>query len=79
VASRQNGIHTTPNPSGDGWVNQGGGRILSRHHTKGTAVERGRELAQARQTEHLIHNADGQIGRRNSYGHDPVPPRDRNR
>jgi hypothetical protein len=54
------------------WVNQiEGGDEVSRHATKDEAVERGRELARQRQTEHVIHNQDGTIAERNSYGNDP--------
>jgi hypothetical protein len=31
-------------------------------------------MAKARKTEHLIHNMDGTIAERNSYGSDPYPP-----
>jgi hypothetical protein len=54
------------------WVNEiEGGDEVSRHATKDEAVERGRELARQRQTEHVIHNQDGTIAERNSYGNDP--------
>jgi Uncharacterized protein conserved in bacteria (DUF2188) len=58
------------------WINEveGGGQI-SRHATKERAVEVGREAAQARRTEHVIHNMDGTIAERNSYGNDPFPPK----
>lgn len=58
------------------WVNEveGGERASSSHATKVEAVKRGRQLAQRRKTEHMIHNLDGKIGERNSYGNDPYPP-----
>ena len=40
--------------------------------TKEEAVAAGREKAQRLQTEHVIHNQDGSIGERNSYGDDPA-------
>lgn len=57
------------------WINEieGEGEI-SQHQTKEEAVDAGREAARARQTEHVIHNLDGTIGERNSYGSDPYPP-----
>ena len=79
MGASKNGVHTTPNPNGSGWVNQENGNILSTHRTKENAVERGREIAREQRTEHTIHNSDGQIGRKNSYGNDPNPPKDRNR
>lgn len=79
MKGRKPEVHTTPNPKGAGWVNQVGGRVVSTHRLKDRAVERGREVAQVRKTEHAIHNLDGQIGRKNSYGTDPNPPKDKNR
>ena len=77
--TRPRNVHTTPNPSGSGWVNQVGGEVASRHRTKENAVERGREIAREEHSEHSIYNRNGQIGRKNSYGNDPHPPRDKNR
>ena len=42
------------------------------HATKAEAVEAGRAEAKRRKTEHLIHNEDGSIAERNSYGGDPA-------
>ena len=70
-------VHTTldPDPEKDGWVNQVDGRIVSRHLTKQLAVERGRELAIGKGSEHVIHNKDGTIAEKNSYGPDKYPPK----
>ena len=40
--------------------------------TKVEAAEAGRAEARRRKTEHVIHNEDGSIGERNSYGDDPA-------
>jgi hypothetical protein len=57
------------------WLNEvEGGEILSTHQTKEEAVDAGRGFAQQRRTEHVIHNMDGTIAERNSYGGDPYPP-----
>ncbi len=40
--------------------------------TKAEAVAVGRLEARRRQTEHVIHNEDGSIAERNSYGSDPA-------
>lgn len=79
MGRRKPEVQTTPNPDGAGWVNQVGGQIVSTHRLKERAVDKGREEAQARHTEHAIHNRDGQIGRKNSYGRDENPPKDKNR
>ena len=41
------------------------------HGSSSSAVKRGRELAIAAKTEHVIHKMDGTIAERNSYGNDP--------
>lgn len=64
-------VHTTTKPSGSGWENQVNGRVTSTHRTKENAEKAGREQAIDRKTEHVIHNRDGKIGERNSYGNDP--------
>lgn len=67
-------IHTTPNPDGEGWVNQMSGKIVSRYRTKLMAERAGRRLAIENGAEHVVHRRDGTIGQKNSYGTDPYPP-----
>jgi hypothetical protein len=69
-------IHTVYRSASSDWANEveGGERASSVHTTKDEAVKRGRELAKAGRTEHVIHNMDGTIAERNSYGNDPYPP-----
>ena len=56
------------------WVNetQIGGRIVGIYATKEEAVSAGRARARHDQTEHVVHDQDGTIGERNSYGNDPA-------
>ena len=42
------------------------------YEVKTDAVAAGRSEAKRRGTEHVVHNTDGSIARRNSYGRDPV-------
>jgi hypothetical protein len=51
---------------------EGGGLVGSGYENKDEAVEAGRERAKRDATEHLIHNQDGTVSERNSYGNDPV-------
>ena len=46
-------------------------RSFKNTQKKETAVPAGRKEAIERKTEHTIHNADGTIGQKNSYGNDP--------
>ena len=56
------------------WVNEieGGAANGGVHATKEEAVRAGRARAKQDQTEHVIHNQDGVISERNSYGDDPA-------
>lgn len=55
------------------WVNEieGGSKFGDSHPTKEDAVSAGRARAQQDKTEHVIHNQDGAISERSSYGNDP--------
>jgi hypothetical protein len=67
-------VHTVN--KGGQWVNEvEGGGVISRHHTKETATAEGRKAAIRMRTEHVIHNMDGTISGRQSYGPDKFPPR----
>jgi Uncharacterized protein conserved in bacteria (DUF2188) len=58
-------------PAGDEWVVEQGGRQLSTHRTQAGAEKMAREEAIRAQAELVVHGRDGQIERKNSYGHDP--------
>jgi hypothetical protein len=59
------------------WINEieGGAEFGGSHATKEEAVAASRSRAQSDKTEHVIHNQDGIIGERNSYGNDPASSR----
>lgn len=47
-------------------------------HVGGTKAEQeavGRDMAKDRHVEHTVRKLDGTIGKKNSYGNDPNPPR----
>jgi len=46
--------------------------VLSRHDTKADAVAAGRDEARRVKTEHIIHDQEGVIRERHSYGNDPA-------
>lgn len=54
---------------------QGNQRAFAVGGTKAEQVAQGREAAQRDKVEHTIKNVDGTIGRKNSYGNDPHPPK----
>ena len=55
------------------WVTEieGNGEVGS-HSTKEDAVANGRAQARKSENEHIIHNHDGTISERSSYGNDPA-------
>jgi hypothetical protein len=65
-------VHTVYKDSN--WLNEieGGSELPGRHTPKEPAVSAGRQEAIDRKTEHIIHNQDGTISERNSYGNDPA-------
>ena len=71
MSGRGKGVHTVPNPNGSGWANEVNGRVQTTHRTQVAAITQGRKLAIKLETEHSIHNREGRIRAKNSYGNDP--------
>ena len=67
--------HVTPHPEG-GWQvkAEGASRATVRTETQKEAIERGKQIAMNQGAELYIHNKQGQIRERNTYGTDPYPP-----
>ena len=68
--------HVTPHQGG-GWQVKGAGnqRATVVTHTQQEAIQIGKSIAQNKKAELFIHNKQGQIRERNTYGHDPYPPK----
>ncbi|MCB4792782.1 MAG: DUF2188 domain-containing protein [Elusimicrobia bacterium] len=64
---------------GNNWaVRREEGNIVSNHRTQGAAIDAGKPIAKANQSELLIQGRDGKIVNRNTYGpNDPCPPKDK--
>lgn len=64
-------------PDGDGWGVKGAGNSkMTRHfETQNEAISFDRQAAINQGSELFIHNQQGQIRARNSYGNDPHPPK----
>lgn len=64
-------------PHRDGWAVRGAGsdRVSSVHSTQAQAAQAARGTAQHQGTEVLIHGRNGKIRERDTYGHDPFPPK----
>lgn len=71
--SGKKNVHTTYNKAADNWrnISEGASKPSKVFDTKAEAQAAGRQIAINNKVEHLIHNQDGQIRQRNSYGNDP--------
>jgi uncharacterized protein DUF2188 len=72
MANTIDGIHTTTNPKGTGWVNQANGVVLSSHKTKITAVASGRLVARRHGAQFTVHRKDGTVIQTRSYAVSPI-------
>jgi uncharacterized protein DUF2188 len=66
------GIHTTTNPKGTGWVNQSNGVVMSSHKTKVAAVATGRLVAKRHGAQFTVHRKDGTVIQTRSYAVSPL-------
>jgi len=66
-------------PHNNDWAVRGEGnqKVTSIHQTQQEAIESARNIAINNRSEVVIHRPDGTIRDKDSYGHDPNPPRDR--
>jgi hypothetical protein len=71
MANKKKGVHVTPR--GNKWavMREGNERATSLHDTQAEAVKKGRETARRDKTEFFLHNQQGEIRERDSYGSDP--------
>ena len=69
--------HVVPNPN-VGWcfIGAGNSKTTKNITTKKEAIEVAKEIAKNQKSELIIHGKDGKIQDKDSYGNDPIPPRD---
>ena len=68
-------IHTVPRSGSWGNKSSGASGVAKVYPTKAEAQAAGRKTAISQKAKHIIHNKNGKIGARNSYGNDPHPPK----
>lgn len=66
-------------PQGGSWAvkTAGTSKAAKVTSTQSEAIQKGIQMAQNRRTELIVHRRDGTIRSKDSYGCDPLPPRDR--
>lgn len=69
--------HVTPHPDG-GWQVKGAGnkKATTKTDTQAQAINIAKDIAKNQGSEVVIHNKQGRIRDKDSYGNDPCPPKD---
>ncbi len=70
-------FHSVPKDNRWAVKKEGIVKPLSMHRTQATAEEKTRLLAKKAEVEAVYHNKKGEIKDKDSFGHDPNPPKDR--
>jgi hypothetical protein len=66
--------HVVPHDGEWAVLGEGNQKITRQFETQREAIEHARQIAINQQSELFIHNQEGKIRERNSYGNDPFPP-----
>jgi hypothetical protein len=66
-------------PSGNDWAVKGEGNTKKKsiHSTQKDAIKSAISIAKNQKSEVVIHNKQGKIRDKDSYGNDPIPPKDK--
>jgi hypothetical protein len=75
--TRKHDVHVSKSVGGTNWKVSQGGSTISTHRTQSTAVDSGRREAKRDRVDLVTHGRDGRIRSKDSFGNDPLPPRDR--
>ena len=67
--------HVPPHPKGGQVKGAGNSKATVRTRTQKEAADIARRIATNQHSERLIHRVTGEIRQRDSYGHDPYPPK----
>ena len=70
-------VHVSRVPGGNRWKVTQAGSMISTHNKQSAAIDVGRTEAKADRVELVVHGRNGRIRSKDSYGNDPLPPRDR--
>jgi hypothetical protein len=75
--ARKHDIHVTKTPGASRWRVSQGGSTISTHDSQSNAVDAGRREARRDRVDLVTHGSNGRIRSKDSFGRDPLPPRDR--
>jgi uncharacterized protein YdaT len=69
-------VHVVPHPEGWATQTEGASKAGAVFDTQAEAIARARSQAKRQDVEVVIHRKDGTIRDSDSYGNDPLPPKD---
>ena len=69
--------HVVPHEGGWAVRREGSEKVTQVTRTQKEAIDIARQIAQNQGSEVVIHRRNGRIRDKDSYGHDPHPPKDR--
>ena len=75
--ARKHDVHVSKSVGGSSWKVSKGGSTLSTHRTQSNAIDAARREAKRDRVDLVTHGRDGRIRSKDSFGNDPLPPRDR--
>ena len=75
--SKKKDVHVVPSKEDKNWKVKEGGRVVKETKTKKEAEDAGRKRAKQNESELTIHKKDRKIEKKDSYGNDPCPPKDK--
>lgn len=75
--TKKESIHVTPNQNKWNVQREGTTKPSRVCDTKAEAESVARDQGRNQKTEVVIHNRNGRISQKNSYGNDPCPPKDK--
>jgi Uncharacterized protein conserved in bacteria (DUF2188) len=77
MGRRNHDVQVSPKGGGrTGYTVKQDGHVLSQHNKQGTAIDAGKQEAKRDGVDLTIRGRDGRIRSKDSYGNDPLPPRD---
>ena len=74
---KSNNYHVVPTDEGWAVKKSGSSHNLSAHRTQRAAIDKAVSKAKVSKSEVVIHDREGKIRDKDSYGNDPHPPRDK--
>jgi hypothetical protein len=74
--AKKHDVHISKVSGGNRWKVSQDSQVISTHNKQSAAIDTGKSEAKRDRVDLVIHGRDGKIRSKDSYGNDPLPPRD---